>query len=692
MENYEKLRIVGRGAFGTVHLCRRLTDKKLVIVKQIPVEQMTKEERQAALNEVKVLSMLDHPNIIEYYENYLEGTALMIVMEYAEGGTLCEYLQQQGNALLEEQEILHFFAQILLSLHHIHSKQILHRDLKTQNILLTKQHDIVKIGDFGISKILNTKSKAQTVVGTPCYISPELCEGKPYNQKSDIWALGCVLYELATLKRAFEGPNLPALVLKIMRGAVAPVSDKYSKDLHQLILHMLHLTPEKRPTITQVMAEPIIINSLLNLHSEIGRVKCEKKLPPLPPLTPRTIDGRSNSRMSSRSSSKNVIHDGSTVPSALNTIYCWGNNVSPPIKLPLPHNDTQVVQVSTGRNQKAAVTKNGRLILWECPVVGAESMLPGATDPEMPSYIPRFLEGQSAVTIKHVSCGDLFTACLTDRGILMTYGSGAHGCLGHGNYHDVPQAKIVEALLGYEITMVSCGASHVMAVTNEHEVFAWGRGDNGRLGLGNADSTSSPHPVPLADTDQALSVHCGVDCSALLTTNKQLLACGSNRFNKLNLDCVESDGNCTQQVEDVHIFTHAGTDPLNQVQVNHVALGTSHSAVITDQRECYMSGSNLFGQLGFKNEGEAASRQPHLLDLPGSVHVDLICCGDMFTTAVTADGEVFSWGKASRGRLGRKDGEYFNPSPLNLQEGDDGIEVISISSSHGSTLMAAKTK
>ncbi len=86
---------------------------------------------------------------------------------------------------------------------------------------------IVKIGDFGISKVLSSKSKANTVVGTPCYISPELCEGKPYNQKSDIWALGCVLYELCTLQRAFDAPNLPALVLKIMRGTVAPLSETY---------------------------------------------------------------------------------------------------------------------------------------------------------------------------------------------------------------------------------------------------------------------------------------------------------------------------------------------------------------------------------------------------------------------------------------------------------------------------------
>ncbi|KAG7247412.1 hypothetical protein CRUP_006409, partial [Coryphaenoides rupestris] len=117
----------------------------------------------------------------------------MIAMEYAPGGTLADYIQKRCNSLLDEDTILHFFVQILLALYHVHNKLILHRDLKTQNLLLDKHQMIVKVGDFGISKILVSKSKAYT-----------LCEGKPYNQKSDIWALGCVLYELASLKRAFE--------------------------------------------------------------------------------------------------------------------------------------------------------------------------------------------------------------------------------------------------------------------------------------------------------------------------------------------------------------------------------------------------------------------------------------------------------------------------------------------------------
>lgn len=159
---------------------------------------------------------------------------------------------------------------------HVHKENILHRDLKTQNILLNKKRKVVKIGDFGISKILSSKSKANTVIGSPCYISPELCEGKPYNQKSDIWALGCVLYELATLKRAFEATNLPALVLKIIRGNFSPIPERYSLELRRLILSMLSLDPNKRPAIPQIMAQPIVINALFDLPTDVGRVPCTR--------------------------------------------------------------------------------------------------------------------------------------------------------------------------------------------------------------------------------------------------------------------------------------------------------------------------------------------------------------------------------------------------------------------------------
>nr|XP_014426941.1 serine/threonine-protein kinase Nek8-like [Pelodiscus sinensis] len=330
---------------------------------------MTKDERLAAQNECQVLKLLNHPNIIEYYENFLEDKALMIAMEYAPGGTLAEFIHKRCNSLLDEDTILHFFVQILLALHHVHTKQILHRDLKTQNILLDKHRMIVKIGDFGISKILSSKSKAYTVVGTPCYISPELCEGKPYNQKSDIWALGCVLYELASLKRAFEAANLPALVLKIMSGTFAPISDRYSPDLRQLILSMLNLDPSKRPQLNEIMAQAICIRPLLNLYTDVGSVKMRKPEKPLAAV-PAVSHSRAGGRVASARPRGVPVGSARTgIPPPLSSIYTWGSGITAPFRLPMLN--TEVVQVSAGRTQKAGVTKSGRLIMWEASPLGA---------------------------------------------------------------------------------------------------------------------------------------------------------------------------------------------------------------------------------------------------------------------------------------------------------------------------------
>lgn len=143
----------------------------------------------------------------------------------------------------------------------IHSKYILHRDIKSLNVFLSG--DDIKIGDFGVSKVLNhTMSMAKTMVGTPYYLSPELCENRPYGPKSDVWALGCILYELCTLKHPFDAANQGALVLKIIRGKYGSIPRGYSMELSSLVNEMLMRNTRIRPSIEQILSKDIVIEKV----------------------------------------------------------------------------------------------------------------------------------------------------------------------------------------------------------------------------------------------------------------------------------------------------------------------------------------------------------------------------------------------------------------------------------------------
>lgn len=159
-----------------------------------------------------------------------------------------------------EDHILNWFTQICLAIKHVHDRKILHRDLKSQNIFLTSQ-GFVKLGDFGIAKTLqSTVENAQTIVGTPYYLSPEIIENKPYNFKSDIWSLGVLLYEMCALKPPFNGGSLHALALQIVRGKYEAVPSQYSIGLKNMLTHLLCIDPNKRPNINQLLKNAMIAN------------------------------------------------------------------------------------------------------------------------------------------------------------------------------------------------------------------------------------------------------------------------------------------------------------------------------------------------------------------------------------------------------------------------------------------------
>jgi len=158
----------------------------------------------------------------------------------------------------EESQILDWFVQICLALKHTHDRKILHRDLKSQNVFVTSRNSL-KLGDFGIARVLNsTMDVAHTAIGTPYYLSPEICQDQAYNYKSDIWSLACLLYEMTTLRHAFDAQSMKGLVMKIVRGVYPPIPQQYSAELRNLIADMFKKDPKQRPSINQILQRPFI--------------------------------------------------------------------------------------------------------------------------------------------------------------------------------------------------------------------------------------------------------------------------------------------------------------------------------------------------------------------------------------------------------------------------------------------------
>ncbi|RHY31894.1 hypothetical protein DYB32_003059, partial [Aphanomyces invadans] len=224
-----------------IFLCNRRRDNEIVCVKHIDLSHLTTEQkyiwqvqflglmgswlrRAACWNEVRVCERLVHPNIVAYHSAFLDrkGALLAIEMEFCDGKDLAEWLydhhHHDGG---DEAVVLPIFVQIAMALHHMHSCHVLHRDLKPKNVFVFENGRVV-VGDFGISKCLDlSNGLAQTLVGSPAYMCPEIFEGKPYDFKADIWALGCILYELLTGRCPFKASSYPALVTRITSGAYA---------------------------------------------------------------------------------------------------------------------------------------------------------------------------------------------------------------------------------------------------------------------------------------------------------------------------------------------------------------------------------------------------------------------------------------------------------------------------------------
>jgi len=280
---YITVRTIGSGSFGVVDLIRRSKDGKLFTAKCIRDFKTKKEED--IIHEAKVMRRYRHANIVSFLESFRAKSVFVIVMEYCDSGDLQErlkFLRTEGR-YLSKQKALRWFVQIAFALEYLHNCNVLHRDVKPGNIFLSHGGDIAKLGDLGNTRILeNTRDMASTSCGTPFYMSPELgssnslflphthtyththlhththtARGQTYNKKSDIWSLGCVLYEMISLRKPFPAKGLAELVLKI--ASQDPVDNlpfevcRPGGKLSQMIKSMLHKNSTMRPCIEDIL-------------------------------------------------------------------------------------------------------------------------------------------------------------------------------------------------------------------------------------------------------------------------------------------------------------------------------------------------------------------------------------------------------------------------------------------------------
>ncbi|XP_030193165.1 MAP/microtubule affinity-regulating kinase 4 isoform X4 [Gadus morhua] len=250
--NYRLLKTIGKGNFAKVKLARHILTGREVAIKIIDKTQLNPTSLQKLFREVRIMKTLNHPNIVQLFEVIETEKTLYLIMEYASGGEVFDYLVSHGR--MKEKEARAKFRQIVSAVHYCHQKHIVHRDLKAENLLLDADSNI-KIADFGFSNEFTMGSKLDTFCGSPPYAAPELFQGKKYDgPEVDIWSLGVILYTLVSGSLPFDGQNLKELRERVLRGKYR-VPFYMSTDCEGILRRFLVLNPTKRCTLEQIMKD-----------------------------------------------------------------------------------------------------------------------------------------------------------------------------------------------------------------------------------------------------------------------------------------------------------------------------------------------------------------------------------------------------------------------------------------------------
>ena len=273
IKDFKKEKVIGKGSFGSVYLVRRLEDNKIYALKRVILDKLNKKEQENSVNEVRILASIKNPFVIGYKEAFFDdNNTLNIVMEYADDGDLQTKIRKMRHegGFFKESLIWEYAIQMIQGLKALHDKKIMHRDLKSANIFLFKKNHICKLGDMNVSKVIKDKVLL-TQTGTPYYASPEVWRDESYSYKSDLWSIGCVIYELCEQHPPFLGKNLDELFEEVCKGKPKRINRIYSDDLWKMIMMLLQTDVEKRADCDS------FLNSKL-IKDKIKEIKMNQKI------------------------------------------------------------------------------------------------------------------------------------------------------------------------------------------------------------------------------------------------------------------------------------------------------------------------------------------------------------------------------------------------------------------------------
>ena len=264
MSDFQIMSKLGEGAYSTVFKVKRNVDNKIYALKKVKLLNLSEKEKENSLNEVRILASVKSNFVVSYKEAFFDekDNTLCIVMEFADRGDLFQKIVEHKKSakFFEESDIWRIFIQLVKGLKALHDLKILHRDMKSANVFLFSNGS-AKLGDLNVSKVAR-RGLGYTQTGTPYYASPEVWKAQPYDNKSDVWSLGCVLYEMITLRPPFRAKDMEGLFNKVCKGQYSKIPDRFSDDLFQVIQFLLQVNSSSRPSCEQILTHPVVMKRI----------------------------------------------------------------------------------------------------------------------------------------------------------------------------------------------------------------------------------------------------------------------------------------------------------------------------------------------------------------------------------------------------------------------------------------------